>query len=500
MATNKVTLLLYCLLIGICPLAGQGYDRTWITGMHEYPDTPGYNNVTLKFSPGSIDIQEVDLRMNFESTVGAISDSSGNLLFYTNGCHIANASGDTMPGSDGLNPGEMHDWTCGKTGYVCPRGVLILPLPDNPNVYYLFHMGARYDAIRKLTYGPLYYTVVDMQLDGGRGAVVTKNNLVTDGDLEPFTAVRHGNGRDWWIVTPEYATNIYRLFLLGPGGLQGPYTQSIGSVMPCRRIGSSTFSLRGDKFARAQNCQAIVFDFDRCAGTFYNPLLLDLPDNSVGGGGVAFSPNSERLLVATQLQIYQADLTLAAPKLDSAFEWNYYQWGVRLQYMQYTPDGQILLNHMHRTNYFSVLENPEASGEGLHFVPKGLPLPVYSARTLPNYPNYRLYDLPGSACDTLGIDGPTATSEPQHIRNQTWVQLSPNPASDHVEIASGQAPIPPVRIRCYTTAGHLVLDQSHPAHLRLYRLDVSALTSGCYLMEIILGDQSRIWKKCSVMH
>ena len=55
--------------------------------------------------------------MNFESTMAVMPDTLGNILFYTNGCHIANALGDTMPNGAGINPGEMYDWTCPTSGY-----------------------------------------------------------------------------------------------------------------------------------------------------------------------------------------------------------------------------------------------------------------------------------------------------------------------------------------------------------------------------------------------
>ncbi len=106
---------------------GQAYDRTWITGMHEFPGTPGYNNALIRFSADPISVQEQDLKMNFESTVGVVSDTTGALLFYTNGCAVAGADGAIMPGGEGLNPGEIHDWVCGKTGYISPRGAMALP-------------------------------------------------------------------------------------------------------------------------------------------------------------------------------------------------------------------------------------------------------------------------------------------------------------------------------------------------------------------------------------
>ena len=51
--------------------------------------------------------------------------------------------------------------------------------------------------------------------------------------------------------------------------------------------------------------------------------------------------------------------------------------------------------------------------------------PQNVVRTLPNFPNFRLYDLQGSICDTLGIDGSTyAGQAPAPVPD---MQISPNP-------------------------------------------------------------------------
>ena len=70
-----------------------------------------------------------DLKMNFESTVAALSDPTGKLLFCSNGCRIADADGQVLLDGDGLNPGEVRDSACPKNGYIAPRGALFLPKP-----------------------------------------------------------------------------------------------------------------------------------------------------------------------------------------------------------------------------------------------------------------------------------------------------------------------------------------------------------------------------------
>jgi hypothetical protein len=408
----------------------QGYDQNWVTGMHEFPGQPGYHNLLLHFNAsGNPTKIETDWPLNFESTTAAASDSLGHLLFFTNGCSICCADGSPMPNGDGLNPGQMHDWVCNQTGYVSPLGATALPFPGRPNQYLLLHMGARYDPVRKITLGPLYATTIDMGLNNGKGAVVTKNQVVYDGDLEPYTIVRHGNGRDWWLMCPEWQTNRYHLILISPTGAHWFMTQESGPALTCRRMGSSAFSPNGVKYGRTQNCSTVVFDFDRCSGLLSGPVVLERPANTFGGGGIAFSSDGLRLLVTTQLQVLQADLTAPIPHLDSIITWNYY-WGVSLGQMQYGPNGKLYLNHLHRTKYLSVINNPDGIGATIGFQPDGVDLPDYNVRTLPNVPNYKLYDLPGSFCDTAGVNTPTAVTSPDEA--QWMVEVFPNPANQVV--------------------------------------------------------------------
>jgi hypothetical protein len=59
----------------------QKHDFNWVMGMHEFAGTSGYNNAILHFTPNGIQVEEMDLKMNFESTATAMSDSTGQLLF-----------------------------------------------------------------------------------------------------------------------------------------------------------------------------------------------------------------------------------------------------------------------------------------------------------------------------------------------------------------------------------------------------------------------------------
>ncbi len=430
-------------------------DQIWLHGINDFPGQPGYGNAFLKFENGLVFINQVDLRMNFESTMAVMPDTLGNILFYTNGCHIANALGDTMSNGDGINPGEMHDWTCPTSGYASPLGAMILQMPGNPSLYYLFHMGVKYGSERKLNYGPFYYTVIDMSLDGGMGEVISKNNVVADGNFEPFVAVRHGNGRDWWLIFPEYGTNRYRKFLFSASGLQDEGVQQIGQALSCRYIGSSAFSPNGVHYARQQHCGVVAMDFDRCSGQFSKDYFMPLPPNAFGGGGVAFSKDGNRLFVSTQLSIQAADLTQPTPHLDTIVSSPSIA-GSSLHLMQYGADGKIYLSNLGRGKFYHVINSPNEQSIG--FQQRGFDLVNYSVRTLPNYPNYRLYDVPGSVCDSLGINAPMVSSTIPSHPNEETIQIFPNPTTGILRW-SGIADNTQTVVRIHNLLGKLISEQ-----------------------------------------
>ena len=89
-----------CGLLCALTLPAQPVHAVWPLGTNEFPDNvPGYGNLLLRFEPGVVKPIAASLHMNFESTAAAVADSLGSPIFYTNGCYIADAQGDTMPGS-----------------------------------------------------------------------------------------------------------------------------------------------------------------------------------------------------------------------------------------------------------------------------------------------------------------------------------------------------------------------------------------------------------------
>ena len=428
-------------------LKAQLSDQLWLGGYAEFPGQSGYGHFALRFQGGVPQAQEMSLAFNFESTVAVAADTGGQLLFYSNGCEIANRNHEVMPNGSGLNPGDISNLVCSWKGYIVPQGAMALPMPGDSNRYCLLHLGATYDPIRKLRLGPLYYSIVDRSLQNGLGDVVSKNNVLQAGDLNTFAVIRHGNGRDWWVLAPEFVNTQWHIFLLSPQGLEAMPTQTpaFGNAS-CEHYGQMAVSPDGSLIANWGDCQVSVFGFDRCAGLLGAPLELAAPAHWFAGGGVAFSPTGRYLYATTHTVLFRADLNANTPELDTMrFSFDPYGQsaydvpGNSFHYLVNGPNGKIYGNIPSRARYFHVVQIPDGAGTGsIFFNPQNISLPVTNARSLPYFPNFRLHDLSGSPCDTLGINGPSVAAKELEKEKILDVSLAPNPANETVSIRFGQ--------------------------------------------------------------
>jgi hypothetical protein len=458
-------------------LSSQTNPTTWVTGSQSDNGSGGYGNALIRFQDGAVDITPQPLGMNFESTVATMTDTSGNLLFYTNGCAIANGTGEVMENGEGINPGLMHDWTCATAGYVAPFGAVPVASPERSGLYYLFHIGVDYTSNQRLMYGPFYYTIIDMEANGGAGKVVSKNNILIDAkNLAPFSVTRHANGRDWWVLVPEAGTNRYHSTLLTAGGMRTPVVQAIGTAINCRYIGMSAFSLQGTRFARQQSCGLHTFTFDRCTGELSNPQLLPIANRAFGGGGVQFSPSGNKVLTTTQMSILAANLTQNQPVLDTVAEF-LDVLGNNFNQLQYGPDGVLYISTMDRNRHIHIVRTPDEDNIGLRL--RGLTLPVYQTRSLPNLPNYKLGRQPDVLCP-----------DPyQGFNFQGSTTISPNPTSDVVIIKNPDQEF--IQYTLYNMAGQW-LGTERFAPVNILTLPLGTYPAGVYHLTVqsINGEQA----------
>ncbi len=493
----------------------EKHDYVWVMGTSIVSAAHRSGGTIINFNSGKPDTSSIDLIFNLDETLGTMSDKYGNLQFYSNGCEILNWNHVQMVNGDSINyPSKEFEINCSRTlPYGTHAGLLSLPMPGTEDRYVMFHL--RYDSSTApyplYFYNPqsLLYTTIDMTAENGLGRVVEKNMLVMkDTFCDMLSAVRHGNGRDWWLVAPkpgsgDIPSDKILLFLLTPYGIEGPFVRKIAVTWKGNpnlfARSQAVFSPDGTRYARFDWKNGIqLFCFDRCTGEFSCPIALPFSEDEVEASGVSFSPNSRFLYASTGQKMYQFDCTAEDVQSTQTLLGTYDGFKAPLWTTFYqqrlAPDGKIYMSCTNGAYYLHVVHNPDAKGKDCNFEQHGFELPTQNGFCLPYFPNYRLYDWANSPCDTVGIDAPRDTVR---YFNKS-LQLSPNPANEYVTI------VPPEcvwgNLRAYNAAGQLMKETIIVSSGETYTLEVKHWPAGVYFLVVFTREQGVETKRLVVQH
>lgn len=410
--------------------------------MGDTPNLPAqeFGGCRINFKESPPTTEYFNINYDF-SAISAISDRDGNLAFYTNGCHIINVSNKIMENGSPLNPGGIFDSYCATGGYPLFQPVICLPYPERNGHYVTFHLRGGYPPNGSFYIPDLLYTEVDMTASAGLGKVLAKNEVGATGYFTPhITATRHGNGRDWWVAAPTWDGKKQYLLLLTPEGVKGPFVRQNPQGLEFWAAGQIGFSPDGTWFCEGTGkSQFRLSRFDRCSGEFYDQRVYDFQGDTVYSMGVSFSPNSQRLYVSQPLKIYQYDLTKpdiqASRQVVAQYDGFVYK-GSSCTFFQamLAPDNKIYLTASSATWHLHIIHHPDSVGAACGVEQHGLKMPAKHSFQVPNFPHFRLYDLHGSPCDTLGINGPVSSVGEPKVTKEEGLTLYPNPASDHLSI------------------------------------------------------------------
>ena len=476
---------------------GQKHDYIWMLGYNsnatsEYPGVEGIK-VNFNILPPSFDYEVTN--MNILSSNATISDSLGNFLFYTNGCFIAGAGHELMENGDNLNPGEVHDIQC-EYGYTAgTQSCLILPNPGNSFQYYLLHKHIiyEYEPEFDVVTDILYYSLIDMSLNGGKGSIIQKNvpliqERLTYGQL---TAVKHANGKDWWVVTAADHSNKYYKLLLTDLGINYFGTQEIGteSSQSGSGGGQAVFSADGAKFARYSAPDGVfMFNFDRQTGILSEFNLLPVEGESVGSG-VAVSPDSRYLYVSTKDTLFQFDLEaediFSSGEIVGIYDGFQSPFPTTFHNAQLAPDCKIYINSFSTVDVLHVIHNPDEPGLACNFEQHAVQLPFNEGRSLPHFPNYRLGPLvegetPPPPCE------PVVSTEEEALPIRQKAYVFPNPAPGYFKVVFEQALRRPGRVVLYNGLGQVALEEVLGVGSREFRLEVGDVPLGLYFYSVFL--------------
>lgn len=278
---NKRLQILWFVLFFSSLAYGQNQANNWFFGF----------NAGLTFNTNPISVLNNSALLSTEGSA-AISTAEGNLLFYTNGQTVWNKLNKPMPNGSGL---------VGNSNTT--QSAIIVPKPKSKNIYYVFTLDDLGGS------NGLSYSEVDMNLDGGLGSITSNKNIFLQSALsEKLTAIRHGNGTDYWVLVHGNNSKDFLAFKITENGVQvSPIKSTVGSIHPnlFGTIGYMKFSPNGEKVACAVGGTGNfveVLDFDDLTGKLSNAMRLDFTDAPYG---IEFSPNSEKLYTSAGSSIFQ---------------------------------------------------------------------------------------------------------------------------------------------------------------------------------------------------
>ncbi len=497
---KKKWILTLLLLTTRCILLAQGYfNHVWLLGSYFFPQDP---KGRIEFDSSSY-IHSVEYRkMPFLGTEATICDAQGNFLMSTNGIWIANANNDTMLNGSGLNPGTgASSWAFGLPMI---SNAMFIPFPGDSGKYLLIHhsqeqFGPGYPAFQ------LYMSSIDISLDSGLGAVTVKNEIILEDTLNwGIGAVKHANGRDWWIIMVEQAsTKIYKL-LLTQFGVSVSTQLLSNSHYSWYNASQIPFNNSGDRFSYSandsitQNSFIVTANFDRCTGNIYNDTAIQLTFGNYLWG-TAFSASGNNLYACSSSKVFQINTdsltvdTVAyydgyiSPPGQTCCATSFWNMYLAANGKIYITSGSSV-QHIHEMNY------PDSAGTACDLQQHAVDLTAYRhGRAVPNHPNYNLGPLVGSVCDTLGVGLP----EMQH---DFHFGISPNPVADGpVKIIYLLPENKSGIFEMYNITGQLVYKVNLPPWSTLQYVDLPSLSEGVYTA-VVRSGYERSAKKLIVMN
>lgn len=294
-----VKLLVILLMGSLSGVRAQHEADTWYFG-----DRTGFS-----FRAGGPAIPLLDGQLSTGAACAAISTAqTGQLLFYSNAERVWNRKHQLMPGGQGL-----------RGSNAVTQGALIVPVPGDANSYYLFTLlqYLRTSPIGNLGANcELAYSRVNMQLAGGDGDVepASKNTYLASGLTQKLTAVRHTNGRDYWVLVHLWGSRDFLIYPVTAQGIGVPRRQAIGPTHPAiladtLLVKGTDGQLQASPDGRRVACAVTdglqpfsMFDFDASRGVLSNYVKLGTLRDAYGA---SFSPDNTKLYVQNFSRVAQ---------------------------------------------------------------------------------------------------------------------------------------------------------------------------------------------------
>lgn len=249
---------------------------------------------------------------------------------------------------------------------------IIVPNPDSAHIYYVFSTSGGGAGAQTA------YSIVDTTLNSGNGDVKVKNVALLNQGGEKLTAVKHSNGKDYWVITHQSLTDSFHVYLVtGAGVNPTPIISEVGFHQSYLAIGYLKASPSGQKLVGVEYLSrfAEMFDFNPTTGIISNAQMLDTGKMFYGA---EFSPSGDYLYITSTTtapqELVQYNLKagsyaniLASRTVIKTFTTQ------APGALQLGPDGKIYMSLM-PTTFLSAIEFPEKSGSNCGFIDSAVSL------------------------------------------------------------------------------------------------------------------------------
>lgn len=288
-----LSFLLLLLLAGAFPIKGQdNASLNWYFGSSDRG---------IRFNRGTHTVTEADNpAATFNSAGGAVASNpiNGNLLFFTDGSVIYDASGAPMPNGSGLSGNPDGN-----------QPAVVASVPGQTNQYFVFTNTADYN-----TGGDIFLTTVDMSLPGNGGNpspppplgdVTSANVLIPalSNRSEAMLLIPHANGTDYWLITHENGTANYTVSHIDASGVvTSTNYQNEGFAMSA---GNFAYNAANGQIAvspQSANVGVHLMNFDNTTGDFeFDSVVPNSAVTATSGQAiydVAWSSNGQYLYIS----------------------------------------------------------------------------------------------------------------------------------------------------------------------------------------------------------
>ena len=384
-------------------------------------------------------------------------DAFGNPLLQWQGCYLLDAktmkpinNGEFNKGPGTVATDTWPDPFCGKyifegdpgpgtfKPYFAPWSTFILDRDDISNLLLVYYRTYNM-PLGNINY--MHFAGINMKNGPDQKPTVIFKDSLAVGTINlkygTINAIRHGNGKDWWITFSESNTYNWYAMLWDGISLHNPIKSTVleidGFEMP---EGMTATSPDGTKIAIHHANGFGILNFDRCSGKISYNSRGKVPEenHSTPFRFVEFSPNNRFVYLSTILNIYQFDLldpdfdqsrSLVATFDESIPVDNPYPGYFSTPFRGF--DGKLYYWCFNTAKRVHRMAFPDQKGPDVGFTQYFYKLPIYPSQFTPTFIDY----------NTPALPEPCELNSNQLTEIQ--IKFTPNPTNGYIKAVFNDA-------------------------------------------------------------